>query len=61
MTSLSAQGEINQFIQHGSTKRRQILSRFLDLDIFDKMYELANKDVNSAKAQLKTYPEKARG
>lgn len=58
MTSLSAQGEINQFIQHGSTKRRQILSRFLDLDIFDKMYDLANKDVNSAKAQLKTYPDK---
>jgi DNA repair exonuclease SbcCD ATPase subunit/DNA repair exonuclease SbcCD nuclease subunit len=58
MTSLSAQGEINQFIQHGSSKRRQILSRFLDLDVFDKMYDLANKDVNSSKAQLKSFPEK---
>jgi DNA repair exonuclease SbcCD ATPase subunit len=58
MTSLSAQGEINQFIEHGSSKRRQILSRFLDLDIFDKMYELANKDVNTSKAQLKTFTEK---
>lgn len=58
MTSLSAQGEINQFIQNGSTKRRQILSRFLDLDVFDKMYELANKDVNATKSQLKILPEK---
>lgn len=58
MTSLSAQGEINQFIEHGSSKRRQILSRFLDLDIFDKMFDLANKDVNSSKAQLKSFPEK---
>jgi len=58
MTSLSAQGEINQFIEHGSSKRRQILSRFLDLDIFDRMFELANKDVNMSKAQLKALPEK---
>lgn len=58
MTSLSAQGEINQFISNGSTKRRQILSKFLDLDVFDKMYELASKDVNATKSQLKILPEK---
>jgi len=58
MTSLSAQGEINQFISQGSTKRRAILSRFLDLDIFDKMHELANKEVNVLKAQLKNFPPK---
>lgn len=58
MTSLSAQGEINQFIQHGSSKRRTILSKFLDLDVFEKMYELANKDLSSSKAQLKVLPER---
>jgi len=58
LTSLSAQGEINQFIEQGSTRRRQILSRFLDLDIFDKMYDLSSKDVNVAKIQLKTLPDK---
>lgn len=57
LTSLSAQGEINQFIQHGSTKRRQILSRFLDLDVFDRLYDMANKDVNIVKAQLKLFPQ----
>jgi DNA repair exonuclease SbcCD ATPase subunit/DNA repair exonuclease SbcCD nuclease subunit len=58
MTSLSAQGEINQFIQHGSSKRRTILSKFLDIDVFEKMYELANKDLSTSKAQLKVLPER---
>jgi DNA repair exonuclease SbcCD ATPase subunit len=58
MTSLSAQGEINQFISQGSTKRRSILTRFLDLDVFDKLYDLANKDLSGIKAQLKNYPER---
>jgi DNA repair exonuclease SbcCD nuclease subunit len=58
MTSLSAQGEINQFIMQGSTKRRSILSRFLDLDVFDKMHEIANKEANGIKYQLKNYPER---
>lgn len=58
MTSLSAQGEINQFIEQGSTKRRHLLSRFLDLDIFDRMYDFSNKDLNSYKSQLKVYGDK---
>jgi len=58
LTSLSAQGEVNQFISQGSTKRRAILSRFLDLDIFDKMHELANKEASGLKYQLKNYPDK---
>lgn len=58
LTSLSAQGEINQFIDHGSSRRRQILSRFLDLDIFDRMYDYAARDFNAVKSQLKVYPDK---
>jgi DNA repair exonuclease SbcCD ATPase subunit/DNA repair exonuclease SbcCD nuclease subunit len=58
MTSLSAQGEINQFISQGSSKRRSVLSRFLDLDIFDRMHELSNKEANSYKSQLKNFPDK---
>jgi DNA repair exonuclease SbcCD ATPase subunit len=58
MTSLSAQGETSQFISQGSTRRRAVLSRFLDLDIFDKMYEISNKDLNLLKAQLKNFPDK---
>jgi len=58
ITSLSAQGDINAFISQGSTKRRAFLSRFLGLDVFDKMADLANKDLNGLKAQLKNYPDK---
>jgi DNA repair exonuclease SbcCD ATPase subunit len=58
ITSLSAQGETNQFISQGATKRRAVLTRFLDLDIFDKMYELASKDVNGIKSQLKNFPDR---
>jgi DNA repair exonuclease SbcCD ATPase subunit len=58
MTSLSAQGEINQFISQGSAKRRAILSKFLDLDVFDRMHEIANKEASTSKAQLKNYPDR---
>ena len=58
MTSLSAQGETNQFISQGSTKRRAVLSRFLDLDIFDRMHEIANKELSGLKSQLKSYPDR---
>lgn len=58
LTSLSVQGDANQFIGHGSAKRRQFLSRFLDLDIFDRMHDLAGRDVNGLKSQLKLLPDK---
>ena len=58
MTSLSAQGEINQFIMQGSTRRRAILSKFLDLDVFDKMHDVVTKEAGVIKQQLKNYPDK---
>lgn len=58
MTSLAAQGETNQFILQGSTRRRAVLSKFLDLDIFDKMFELANKELAALKSQLKNCPDR---
>lgn len=58
LTSLSAQDEIKLFISHGTTRRRQILSRFLDLDIFDKMYDMAKNDLNSTKSMLKSFPDR---
>jgi DNA repair exonuclease SbcCD ATPase subunit len=58
LTSLSAQDEIKLFITQGTTKRRQILARFLDLDVFDKMYDLAKNELNTIKSALKMYPDK---
>lgn len=58
LTSLSAQDEVKMFISQGSTKRSQIISKFLDLDICDKIYSLANNDVNASKVSLKNLPER---
>lgn len=58
VTALSAQGDINAFISQGATRRRAFLSRFLGLDIFDKMSEMSSKDLSGFKAQLKNYPER---
>lgn len=60
LTSLASQGEINQFISQGSTKRRLILSRFLDLDIFDRMFDISNKELSLLKAQLKNRYDSSR-
>ncbi len=58
MTSLSAQDDAKLFITQGSTRRKQIVSKFLDLDIFDKMYDLAKDDLKSCQFQLKTLPDR---
>jgi len=58
MTSLSAQDEIKLFITHGSVRRRQVLARFLDLDIFDRMYDAAKTDLNVTKALLRALPNR---
>ena len=58
LTSVSAQGENNNFLSQGSTKRRAMLSKFLDLDVLDKLHEFASKELNSCKSQLKNFPEK---
>ena len=49
MTSLASQGGMNRFIGEGSTARKGILTKFLDLDIFDKMSDLCKQDYSALK------------
>jgi DNA repair exonuclease SbcCD ATPase subunit len=58
LTSVAAQDDVKLFINQGSSKRRKDLSRFLDLDIFDKMYDLAKIDVNVNKGTLRNLPDR---
>jgi len=44
---------MNMFISEKSTSRKQILSRFLDLDIFDKYLESVKQDLSPLKASIK--------
>jgi DNA repair exonuclease SbcCD ATPase subunit len=59
MTSVTAQGDVNsQFINLGPTKRSAVLAKYLDLDVFDKMHDIASKEVNGLKGQLKSYQDR---
>jgi len=47
LTALSSQGSVDKFIKEGPTDRKKILARFLELDIFEKLYSLCKDDYNS--------------
>jgi exonuclease SbcC len=42
-----------QFINEGSTKRKEILAKFLDLEVFDKKFKLAKDDASDLRGALK--------
>ena len=53
MTSMSSQLGSLSFINEGSTRRKEILAKFLDLEIFEKKYKLAKEDVTDLRGALK--------
>jgi len=53
MTSLASQGEMNTFIREKATARKNILSNFLDLQVFDNLYDLAKADSSEVRSQSK--------
>ena len=53
MTSLSAQHDSFGFINEGSTKRKEILAKFLDLEIFDEMHKAVKKDSSEMRGRIK--------
>jgi DNA repair exonuclease SbcCD ATPase subunit len=50
---MSSQMGAMTFINEGSTKRKEILAKFLDLDQFDKKFKLAKNDSIETRALLK--------
>ncbi len=57
MTSMASQLDSLSFINEGVTKRKEILAKFLDLEIFDKKFKMAKKDSAESKAILKKLEE----
>ena len=53
LTSMSSQMGAMTFINEGSTKRKEILAKFLDLDQFEKKFKLAKGDSIETRALLK--------
>lgn len=55
MTSVATQRKMEAFIDEGATARKAILNRFLDLDIFEKLYGLVKEDVVALNAKTSSY------
>ncbi len=58
MTSFAAQGSMNAFIKEGSTQRKNILTRFLDLQIFDDMLRVAKNEMSELRGEMKSAPDR---
>ena len=52
-SSMASQLDSLSFIKEGSTKRKEILAKFLDLQFFDRKFKLAKEDVAITKGALK--------
>ena len=53
LTSMASQMDSLSFVKEGSTKRKEILAKFLDLDLFDAKFKLAKKDTTETKSVIK--------
>ena len=53
LTSMASQFGYLSFITEGSTNRKQILAKFLDLETFEKKFKLAKEESSELKALLK--------
>lgn len=58
LTSLSSQGNVNKFIDLNAAARKTYLSRFLKLDVFDKLNNQLKEDLNLTKKMLESVPER---
>ena len=55
LTALSLQGNNSNFIDKTQSERKDLLANFLDLKIFDNLYELANKETKTTSILLEEY------
>ena len=53
LTSMASQLDSLSFINEGSTKRKEYLAKFLDLEIFDKKFKMAKEEAAITRLSLK--------
>lgn len=56
LTSFASQGEMNTFLKERATARKNILSKFLNLQVFESLQLLAKEDASSIKSELRRVP-----
>lgn len=55
LTSLSIQNNNTGFIDMGQTDRKNLLSQFLDISVFDDLYNIANESIKEYSVLIKEY------
>jgi DNA repair exonuclease SbcCD ATPase subunit/DNA repair exonuclease SbcCD nuclease subunit len=58
LTSMASQLDSLSFIKEGSTRRKEILAKFLDLEVFEKKFRLAKEDSSDLKGVLRRIGDK---
>jgi DNA repair exonuclease SbcCD ATPase subunit/predicted MPP superfamily phosphohydrolase len=55
LTALSLQNNNTGFIDKSQRERKELLSQFLDIDIFERQYQIANEDIRDTSALIREY------
>ena len=58
LTSLASQGGMNTFIRNGATVRKSILTKFLDLIVFENMLNIAKSEFSELRGSMKSAPDR---
>jgi DNA repair exonuclease SbcCD ATPase subunit len=58
LSSMSSQHGALQFINEGTTRRKEIFAKFLDLEVFEKKFKLSKEDSADMKGALKRLEER---
>jgi DNA repair exonuclease SbcCD nuclease subunit len=55
LTAFSLQADNNNFIEKSQRERKDLLSQFLDITVFEQLYQLASEEIKETAGQLREY------
>ena len=58
LTAFASQGEMNSFIKQKASSRKTVLSKFLELDVFERLAESAREESSGVKQLIRNAPER---
>ena len=55
LTAMSTQSNNSGFIEKSQKERKELLAQFLDMDVFESLYQIASEEIKELSALLKDY------
>lgn len=55
LTAMSNQSNSGGFIEKSQKERKELLAQFLDMDVFEQLYQIANEEIKELSGLLKDY------